>query len=341
MPYFSLILPIYNVEKYLARCIDTLLDEVYKDYEMILVDDGSTDKCSEICDRYSELYSFIKVIHKENGGLSSARDAGLEIASGKYIFWIDSDDYIKKGALTVLYEATKNSDYDIVKFNYVTNPEGKVSISSLKAGEYSEGYITETIVPMGLEKTSTINFSIWSHIYRREFIKENDLKFVSERIIGSEDYLYNFESYSSAKSMLVLEDVLYVYDSREGSLSKRFKKNQSEQYRQLYIEMLKFAKAHSIYKKYAENLAFSYIDKCFCICMRNECYLNQDHTLMDAHRNCKKLLKTSEFKEALKKYPLRRVSFGEKKNYYLMKYKMIWLIMFMHLRGINSKKYYG
>ena len=93
MPYFSLILPIYNVAHYLRRCIDSVLNEKFGDYEIILVDDGSTDESLNICNQYAGQYKKIKVVHKINGGLSSARNAGLSEATGKYIFWIVSDDW--------------------------------------------------------------------------------------------------------------------------------------------------------------------------------------------------------------------------------------------------------
>lgn len=97
-PFLSIILPIYNVEKYLDRCMKSILKQSFKDYEIILVDDGSTDSSPILCDKYGKQLNKVKVLHKSNGGLSSARNAGLELAKGKYIFWLDSDDYISDGA---------------------------------------------------------------------------------------------------------------------------------------------------------------------------------------------------------------------------------------------------
>jgi len=95
-PNLSIIVPVYNVENYLAQCVDSIINQPYNDFELILVDDGSTDKCGEICDSYAESDKRIKVIHKENGGLSSARNVGLDIAKGKYLSFIDSDDFISE-----------------------------------------------------------------------------------------------------------------------------------------------------------------------------------------------------------------------------------------------------
>ena len=100
----SAIVPVYNVEKYIYRCVDSILNQTFSDFELILVDDGSPDNCPQICDEYAKKDSRIKVIHKENGGLSSARNAGLDIASGEWISFIDSDDWIHKDYLLYLPE---------------------------------------------------------------------------------------------------------------------------------------------------------------------------------------------------------------------------------------------
>ena len=118
MPYFSIILPIYNVERYLEECIRSILNQGYQNYELILVDDGSTDNCPAICDAYAAQFDQIRVLHKRNGGLSSARNVGTEEARGMYIWWVDSDDRIEPGALEILYGVTSREEPDIVKFNF-------------------------------------------------------------------------------------------------------------------------------------------------------------------------------------------------------------------------------
>ena len=104
MPEISIIVPVYNTEKYLHRCIDSILAQTFTDFELILVDDGSPDNCPQICDEYAEKDCRVKVIHQENGGLSAARNAGIDIATGTFIFFCDSDDYIKEDCLLHFYE---------------------------------------------------------------------------------------------------------------------------------------------------------------------------------------------------------------------------------------------
>ena len=109
----SIIVPIYNVEKYLKKCIDSIINQTYKNLEIILVDDGSPDNCGKICDEYAKKDNRIKVIHKENGGVSSARNVGVENATGEYIGFVDSDDYIEKDMYEVLINNLKKENADI------------------------------------------------------------------------------------------------------------------------------------------------------------------------------------------------------------------------------------
>ena len=234
VPFFSLILPAYNVEAYLERCLRSILAQKMTDYEVILVDDGSQDNTSLICDAFAEVYDHIHVIHKENGGLSSARNAGLQRACGQYVWFIDSDDWIESSALTILREAC-NTGADIVKFGYIRakGVERKAHPCVLTVGEYV-GDSTEMLLNFALLHTSEYQLSVWSHVYRRSFLKKNDMSFVSERIVGSEDYLFNLQALVRADAMLVIGKDLYVYDLRQGSLTQSYKPDLAQRYTALY-----------------------------------------------------------------------------------------------------------
>lgn len=118
MPEISIIVPVYRVEKYLDRCVNSILNQTFTDFELILVDDGSPDRCPFMCDEWGKKDHRIKVIHKKNGGLSSARNAGLEIYQGRYVFFVDSDDWIEKNALDILYNIAVSTKADIVVGNH-------------------------------------------------------------------------------------------------------------------------------------------------------------------------------------------------------------------------------
>lgn len=114
MPKVSVIVPIYNVEKYLDRCMESLLNQTLKDIEIIMVDDGSPDNCPQMCDEYAKKDRRIKVVHKKNGGLSDARNAGLKVATGEYVAFVDSDDYQSLNTYEELYHQAESGDYDVV-----------------------------------------------------------------------------------------------------------------------------------------------------------------------------------------------------------------------------------
>ena len=138
-PYFSVILPIYNVAPYLQRCVQSVLEQSFRDFELILVDDGSTDESPAICDRMAMEHACIRVLHKENGGLSSARNAGMKLAQGTYIWFVDSDDWVSGDALQILFEAGSDKP-DIIKCNYV-RAEGREMpfFSNVCPGLYQDG----------------------------------------------------------------------------------------------------------------------------------------------------------------------------------------------------------
>lgn len=213
----SILVPVYNVEKYLPRCIESVLSQDFTDYELILVDDGSSDKCADICDEYSKKYPrIIKVLHKENGGLPSARLAGFQHASGKYIMFLDSDDYLFPNALSFLYDKIEEG-YDIVKgVNKIEYQEGRNYIERHKvfdeeiigADNYISRLIRYEIAPY-----------LWGGLYRKEVISERDFKPVLDFSIG-EDWLLNISIGRKINKMLCVDNVVYCYSINYNSIMK-------------------------------------------------------------------------------------------------------------------------
>lgn len=338
-PYFSIILPIYNVSSYLDRCFCSILQQNFSDYEIIAVDDGSTDASFEICRRYEEQYPCITVIHKSNGGLSSARNAGLEIAKGKYVFMIDSDDWIEKDALSQLYMFTKANLPDIVKFNYIKRPSNTKVSSILKTGLKSKIEIRNKIISIALRHTGQVVLSAWCHIYKNEFLKKYHLRFVSERIIGSEDYLFNLQVYSKADSLLVINNYIYNYDLREGSLTNRYRYNIFEQYNELHKQFeLCLGSNNLLDDQRIKDLAYSYIEKMIGVCMKNECIITNDHSLIDAIRNCKTMVKNKMFEKFYLLYPMEDTGIKRKILLWTMKRKWVLPIIIVLSRGLKREK---
>ena len=302
-PFFSIIIPVYNVEKYLDRCLESVLKQEFNDYEIILVDDGSTDTSSYICDSYKQSEK-VTVIHKDNGGLSSARNCGLDISKGEYIFFVDSDDYICPGTLKILYDNLSRTNVDVIKFNYILQPSGKVINSILKDSVYQKEQIIREVLPLALTNISGFMLSASTHVYRREFLNDENIKFTSEREVGSEDFLFNESVFLRANSMMHINNALYNYDYREGSLTKRYRNNLIDQYRVLYLKMHESLGNAGI-SKYEEDLVSAalsrfYLWNGFYVVIGNERLVTEQHSKKDGLNNIRKLLNQSEYREVVK-----------------------------------------
>ena len=197
----SVIVPIYNVEEYLPACIESILNQTYRDLEILLIDDGSTDNSGKICDEYAEKDKRCIVIHQQNKGLSGARNTGLDNAKGEYISFIDGDDYIHPQMLEILYEALLKGDYDfsMALYKEVYAKEQIQLISS-----YSFNEICRDQLMYGLYNSSNknntyreMNFhAVWNKLYRRELI--NNTYFTS---LSAEDTVFNTSIYLNNTSV--------------------------------------------------------------------------------------------------------------------------------------------
>ena len=337
-PYFSIILPIYNVEPYLNRCVESVLSQSFTDYELILVDDGSTDACPQICDDYGEKYPFIRVVHKENGGLSSARNAGTEVSKGEYIWWVDSDDWIEPGALERLYRVSQNQNADMVKFNYF-RVESQKNLHSSNAipGVYA-GEDVEKLRNLAFRSPGKFVLSAWSNIYARRFLEENRLSFVSERVIGSEDYLFNLQALFLAKKILVAEDALYSYELRAGSLSqKHYKENLLHRYTELYHRIRAFFEENGKFSEYERRICRFYAwHLVYAVCIANEYRVTETRSLRQARRDVRALLRNKDVQAALKKCD--RTGLAQKYRVQIFAMKLGFEPLFYRLYVIKPKK---
>lgn len=221
MPLVSIIIPIYKVEKYLPECLESVINLTYKNLEIILVDDGSPDNCGKICDEYAVSDSRVKVIHKTNGGVSSARNAGIEAATGEWIYFLDPDDIIEKDLIELALGTALSDGTDMCFFDYEDfNEKGSIKKCALMSVEtiFKNIDSLETFITY----FSAAGF-IWDFIIRANIIK-NKIKF-DESISFSEDELFKFQVYGQINSFSYLHKVLYHYRISEnsacGSIIKR------------------------------------------------------------------------------------------------------------------------
>ena len=236
-PKVSIVVPMYGVEKYLKTCIDSLINQSLQNLEIILVDDGSPDNCGEIADQYAEMDERIQVIHKKNGGLSSARNAGMLMATGDYIGFVDSDDWVNKNMFSHLYSAALKSDADIAVGGHCDFRNGKVKkikkhpLAGKTVRERKEiDEIRKNLCGRNIadHETEAFPMSVWIAIYRRSLIFQNDLHF--ENTI-SEDVIFNLSAYKYANAIAFIGDTDYCYRTEnQGSIVRSFSKKKLKQY---------------------------------------------------------------------------------------------------------------
>lgn len=210
----SVIVPVYNVEEYLVRCVDSIINQTYDNLEIILVDDGSTDMSGAMCDSFAEQDDRIKVIHKKNGGLSDARNAGLEIVTGDYIGYIDSDDWAEPDMFEMMITNCEKYDSDVAVCRYscvfkdFTSNESTDLILKMTRDEALETYICENT-------ERPIYNSVWSKLFKRELVK--DYRFPVGK--KSEDIMYTTKAFCNMNSCVYIGKALYNYVcDREGSI---------------------------------------------------------------------------------------------------------------------------
>lgn len=242
----SIIVPCYGVEKYLNRCLDSLVNQTLKDIEIILVDDESPDNVPMMCDDWASKDSRIKVIHKKNGGLGFARNSGLEIASGEFVAFVDSDDFVDLNMYETLYSKAVAEAADAVFCNMKFFRDGTAKVRYDVTKEVSfwgrdevDDFLLDYVAPkLNEERDVKYTMSVWHAIYRNRVIKDNHISFVSERQYVSEDCPFNIDFLSKALKVVYVPNSMYYYCFNGASLSskKSIEKNDKRNQLLLYIE---------------------------------------------------------------------------------------------------------
>ena len=224
---FSVIIPVYKAEYTLRRCVDSLINQNRSDAEIILINDGSPDSSGEICKEYAELYNQVKYIEKENGGVSTARNAGLSVATGEYILFVDSDDWVTDDYFETINNALTEYDYDLIQFSQsIADDEQNTEkhIPSFFSVERDE-IINRLAEDMWKKRINTPN----GKVYKRSIIKDNNIRFLEHIEVG-EDRTFNIEYVLNINSFRVIEKSLYVLClENEDSLSRKKRDDLDEQ----------------------------------------------------------------------------------------------------------------
>lgn len=329
----SVIVPIYNVEKYLNRCVESILSQSYTDFELILVDDGSPDKCPELCDEWGKKDERIKVIHKENGGLSSARNAGIEIAKGDYFAFVDSDDFIHPDYLRLLYQALTQSDADISICDFKTIKDYKIIEEQNENIDKLEIYDNYSIFLL-----QSINiFVSWNKLYKKSLFKS--IRFPEGKI--NEDIgVYYKLLYSSKKTVAIYNKLYYYFYNESSIMNSPFSEKRFDGI-SFFVESLNF------FNKVSKNdkRYYAVINRIVHAILDTYYEMNKTYVYFDFKHNNKSRKIKKEIKKIIKKYlplcytnlPYYEFYFGKKNIAVKIKYFFYKVKKFLKFKVFKSK----
>lgn len=240
----TIILPIYKVENYLDRCISSIVNQTYKNLEIILVDDGSPDNCPQMCEEWGKKDSRIKVIHKENAGLGMARNTGIENANGEYIFFFDSDDYVALDTVEKVFKVAERTSAELIMYGHKNvdgNGDIKNTVTPYSEKEYYEGaeiqnnFLADMLAAIpGISRNRNIWMSAWMSAYKFSLIQRTGFRFVSEREYTSEDIYSLLCLMKDVHSVAVIPEAFYYYCENGNSLSRTYHHDQYERLKAFY-----------------------------------------------------------------------------------------------------------
>ncbi len=247
-PKVSIIVPVYNVERYLERCMQSLTNQTLKDIEIVLVDDGSPDNCPALCDEYAQKDCRIKVIHKKNEGLGYARNSGLEVATGEFIAFVDSDDYVETTMYEELYKEAKTEDLDVIFCNFYFH-EKNGEITARKEVDNNESFCTKDAILSYLlnmigsspscKYDRKYSMSVWHGLYKNKIIQDNIIRFPSERKMISEDIIFHINYLYESNRIRHINKCFYYYCENESSLTKTYRKDRYDKIKAVQKEIIR------------------------------------------------------------------------------------------------------
>lgn len=324
MPVISVIVPVYNVEKVLYHCIDSILNQIFNDFELILVDDGSTDNSGRICDEYAGKDTRAKVIHKQNGGVSSARNAGIEAAKGEYICFVDSDDYLESNYLKELVETKrKYADYDNIWCGFQTVEDYNGKNKEAVIAKNDTGISCYSLEDIMILHERWLDASPCNKLFNKRVVVNNNIKFPEDLSLG-EDLLFNFEYLDSTKGkIVVINQPLYNYirDGKE-SLDNKYYPDLLEIYRRLNSETEKYAQKWNLSEEQISKMYNSFFFRLEAV-LRNTFNKNNNQSFLKKIKYNNEVLKSEDFRKSMQKmsafiHPLYKFAYNSE-NFLLVK----------------------
>lgn len=350
----SIIIPVYNVEKYLDKCLKSIVEgnvNVSGAIEILIVDDGSPDKSGEIADEYAKKYACIKVIHQDNAGVAAARNVGIQKASGEWLYFMDSDDWLEQGAIAlILQEARKHSQADIVLFDAYKNMQ-----DSEKKWEHFASEMTFTdrkkilrlqagvlyfpiLGNRGELKTKIPLAAPWDKIYRRKFVKEHRLRF-QQHLKVLDDMVFNVEAFGAAQKVIYCKERIYHYRYVSESITNSYKPDRVTQDQMVWAYLNQYAKKQTEsgvwdvkQQKYFARALYCREIKSFSICCRLHFFHeNNEKSIRGRLKYVGEVLNSNPYQEAFMKVHYRDLEWKLKLMTIMGKLKFPYGVYLLHI----------
>lgn len=329
-PLISVIIPVYNVEKYIHKCVDSVLNQTYRNLEIILVDDGSPDNCPQICDEYAQRDSRVMVVHKENEGVSIARNFAMSKMQGEYLMFVDSDDWIDLDTCEIAMKNILKNSCDVVMWSYVREFENKSLIKNIfdtdiyfDNNEACQKIYRRLFGLLGHELARPENADalcpIWGKFYKTEIIKKNNLQFFDIRKIGTyEDGLFNIEYFSKVNKANYINKPLYHYRKDNiSSVTSLYK----EKFFQQWMTLFEYMEKQIIDNNLDEDFSKALNNRiCLSILGLGLNILSVKENVIWKIKNIKEILKNERYRKAYKTLELKYFPIHWKLFYACAKY---------------------
>ena len=331
----SVVVPVYNVEKYLRECVDRLLRQTVPAHEIILVDDGSKDNSGVICDEYAAQYTQVKVVHKQNAGLGMARNTGLEHVTGDFVTFVDSDDFCQTDMLEHFVNMVSETGCDTCKIGYnrVDLSGGLLYPDALVPNSYRGVDVRKQLLPRMVgsapDKKDSIPMSAWCTLYSIDIIRTHDLWFVSERQWISEDIIFNIAYYMYAKHVVLSDYIGYNYRTNPKSLTTSYRPDRFEKCLAIYHEEKRLLSELGLYEICCNRLIrqfLVYMRMCFAQLTPQVSKLPRAEAL----RQIREICANQQVQQMIWDYPVKKLGIKQQVFVYLVKFRMADVLYHFH-----------
>lgn len=344
MDKISVILPVYKVERYIEQCMESVLNQTYKNLEIILVDDGSPDNCGQICDHYAQIDKRVKVIHKQNGGAPAARNDALAICTGDWIAYVDPDDWTEKNLFEEVMKAAERDNSDIIIFNTYLNSGNRQKIMQA----FPEEFVTEDRNFIYKLQLSAINKNFnpyiqkwsqgfpWDKIFKASMLKEHNVLWPTN-LRANDDVVYNLHAFQYAKRITYLNKTLYHYRVNQESIGHRFMADRIQVDKDIYDEMFRVRDLYNLGSDY-EMAVYSRIVTNVWLATKRY-FFHPDNTKSSKliMKELREILNQEPFYTAFEKVDRRKLDGGAKYISVIRHNNAWWIRLLYRLASIKGK----